>query len=97
MARPPRTPDDTPDTHAEEFIAGASGGDTDAKARPAEGYPWEDTQLRADVSKPFNLRLSEPTKARLQWLSERSPESMHQIAVEAVEAEIERRVREVTG
>lgn len=76
---------------ADEFISGA--GD---KARPEGGYPWEASDLRSDVFKVFNLRLSEPTKAKLQWLAERSPQSMHQIAVEAVEAEIERRIGQQT-
>lgn len=70
-------------------------GDGD-KARPECGYPWQAPGLRPDVLKVFNLRLSEPTKAKLQWLAENSPQSMHQIAVEAVESEIDRRIREYT-
>lgn len=89
LSKPPRSRQ--VDTQAEEFIAGA--GD---KVRPEGDYPWEAPKLRSDVFKVFNLRLSEPTKAKLQWLAERSPQSMHQIAVEAVEAEIERRIEQQT-
>lgn len=89
LSKPPRTR--PANAQADQFIAGA--GD---KARPKGGYPWEAPGLRPDVFKVFNLRLSEPTKAKLQWLAENSPQSMHQIAVEAVETEIERRIREYT-
>lgn len=86
LSRPPRG-------DADAFI--------DAAGKPAnttdEALPWENPSLRRDVLRTFNLRLPEPTKAKLQWLAEQGPESMHQIAVEAVEAEIERRIREYTG
>lgn len=88
LSRPPQTPVGEPDARADNFIAAAED-----KARPAAGYPWEAPELRPDVLKTFNLRLSEPTKAKLQWLADHSPQSMHQIAAEAVEAEIERRIR----
>lgn len=91
LSRPPQTSDQT-GMRADSFIAAA--GD---KNRPADGYPWEAPELRSDVLKTFNLRLPEPTKAKLQWLSEHSPQSMHQIAAEAVATEIERRLEEHTG
>lgn len=85
LSRPPRS-------DADAFIDGAGEKSTP----PAEGWPWQDPSLRSDVHRTFNLRLSEPTKVKLQWLAARSPESMHQIALDAVEAEIDRRIREQT-
>lgn len=72
LSRPPHTPVEQTDTRAEAFIAAA-----DDKVRPAKGYPWEAPGLRLDVLKTFSLRLSEPTKAKLQWLAEHSPQLMH--------------------
>lgn len=86
LSRPPRG-------NADAFIDGA-----DKPAAAADqARPWEDPALRRDVLRTFNLRLPEPTKAKLNWLSENGPESMHEIALGAVEAEIERRIREHTG
>jgi hypothetical protein len=65
-----------------------------AKARVT--YPWEDPRVREDVAKVYNLRLPEPVHLQLKWLAERSPESMHEIAVKAVEAEIRRRIHKET-
>ena len=59
-------------------------------------YPWENPRVREDVAKVYNLRLPEPIHLQLKWLAERSPESMHEIAVKAVEAEVRRRIRKET-
>lgn len=72
---------------AQEPAAPAAGGD-----KPAEGYPWAQPHVRADVRKTFNVRLSEPEYLQLKWLAERSPESMHDIVHAAVGAEIDRRL-----
>jgi hypothetical protein len=45
------------------------------------------------MTKVYNLRLPEPIHLQLKWLAQHSPESMHEIAVNAVEAEVRRRVR----
>jgi len=104
LRRPPRI-----SQAAEDFIAGAeehteptappekapaaerpkSSPQPKAKAR----YPWEDPRVREDMTKVYNLRLPEPIHLQLKWLAQHSPESMHEIAVNAVEAEVRRRVR----
>lgn len=66
------------------------------KAKEKATYPWEDPWVREDVAKVYNLRLPEPVHLQLKWLAERSPESMHEIAVRAVEAEVRRRIRKET-
>lgn len=65
-------------------------------AKEGVTYPWEDPRVREDVAKVYNLRLPEPVHLQLKWLAERSPESMHEIAVKAVEAEVRRRIRKET-
>ena len=67
-----------------------------SKANEKEKYPWKDPLVRGDVTKVYNLRLSEPIHLKLKWLAKRSPESMHEIAVKAVEAEVRRRIRKET-
>ena len=66
------------------------------KSKAKDKYPWEDPRVREDVTKVYNLRLPEPVHLQLKWLAERSPESMHEIAVKAVEAEVRRRIRKET-
>ena len=55
---------------AEEFISAAGH----VKPKPAvgrggESYPWEMPEIREDVIKSVNLRLSEPYIVKLQYLA----------------------------
>ena len=71
-------------------------------AKVAEGrgepLPWQQPGVRADVTKPFNLRLPEPLKLKLDYIRERTRISVHEFVmaalVPAVEAELERLRRE---
>jgi hypothetical protein len=60
--------------------------------------PWATPGVRADVTKPFNLRLPEPLKLKLDYIRERTRISVHEFVmgalVPAVEAELERIRRE---
>lgn len=93
LSRPPKTAGANQDFMTESFIQGAESKASESNGR----YPWEDPTLRRDVLKTFNIRLTEPAKAKLQWLSENTPKSMHQIAIEAVESEIDRQIQELTA
>lgn len=90
LSRPPR-----PESRPVEEPSQAFIDEAENKAS-TEDYPWNQPGVRTDMVKLFNLRLSEPTKLKLQWLAERSPKSMHQIALEAVETEIDRQIKEQT-
>ena len=94
LSRRPKPATQGHDLLADSFIDGA---ESKAPASTTGRFPWEDPALRRDVLKTFNIRLSEPVKAKLQWLSENTPKSMHQIAIEAVESEIDRQIREHTA
>lgn len=67
-----------------------------AKANEERGVPlpWQQPGVRADVAKPFNLRLPEPLKLKLEYIRERTRISVHEFIMEAlipaVEAELER-------
>lgn len=52
--------------------------------------PWAEANPR--VIRPFQLRLPEPTHAKLAWLSEQGEGSIHELVMAGVGAEIERRL-----
>ena len=87
--RPPRTPD--------EFINDAEGRPEPDITPAADLRPWEEPGVREDVKKVFNVRLSEPIFLKLKWLADNGPESMHQIAHEAVENAVNQRVWDKEG
>lgn len=82
----------------EEFISGAeqpknSTQQENKKPRKKENdmLPWEDPYLRDDVTKLFNLRLSEKHYAMLKYLAEhQKKESMHSICLDVLEPMLER-------
>ena len=57
-----------------------------------EVKPWEAADVRADMKKMFNVRLSEPLFLKLKWLSERGADSMHKIVLEAIEEKVNIRI-----
>jgi hypothetical protein len=75
---------------------------TAVRSRPARATgkgrgdlkPWEAPDVRADVTKPFNLRLPEPLKLKLDHIRAQTRVSVHEFVmaalVPAVEAELER-------
>lgn len=70
------------------FIAGAEEK-TENKADFS--LPWEDPNVRDDVTKVFNLRLSERHFLMLKFLAEHQKrESMQSICLDAIEPMLER-------
>jgi hypothetical protein len=63
------------------------------REKPPESFPWESAHPK--VKEPFVVRLPQALHSKLAWVAERSPESMHSIALEAIRAEVEKRVREL--
>jgi hypothetical protein len=63
-----------------------------------EPLPWDRPGVRADVTKPFNLRIPEPLKLKLDYIRKQTRVSMHEFVmgalVPAVEAELKRLRRE---
>ena len=44
----------------------------ESRGRAGGRLPWEQPGVRADVTKPFNLRLPEPLKLKLDYIRERT-------------------------
>ena len=49
-----------------------------------EQYPWEQPAVREDVTKIFNVRLSEPYLLKLKYIAERTPDSMQQFCLKVL-------------
>ena len=81
------------------FISGAEEKTTpkpkaQSKRKPA--YPWEDTGVREDVTKVYNLRFSEPYLLKLKYIAEHTPDSMHKFCMNVLEKEIDKKIKELT-
>jgi hypothetical protein len=64
------------------------------KAPKTKGpFPWDDAHPK--VKAQFTLRLPERIHKQLEYLAEHSPDSMHSIAIAGVEAEIQKRLRDL--
>lgn len=91
-----KTPKKKPvDTEAvANFIGGAEEKPkrvTKQKKDQVSTLPWEEPHLRDDVTKVFNLRLSEKHFAMLKYLAENQrKESMQSICLDALEPMLER-------
>lgn len=58
--------------------------------------PWACGNERIKVG--YQLRMTEPLHLKLKFLAEREPNtSMHKIILDAIEAEVERRLEKYTG
>lgn len=91
-ASAPKEARTTPDTTEPKKTA---PGPANQAAGPwaGQGAPWKDANPRVKV--PFTARLPEPLHARLRWLAENTAgTSMHAIALQALEREVARRLRE---
>lgn len=56
-------------------------------------YPWNQPGVRKDVTRLFNLRLSEPDWLKLKFISDKTDESMHTICLDVVIPAIARKLR----
>lgn len=86
-----------------EFIDSANTQEVRSKSRLKDdvkknnGFPWEGSDVRKDVTKTFNLRLSEPDYLKLKYISERNPESMQGFCLNAIIPEIEKEIKTLTS
>ncbi|WP_156782233.1 hypothetical protein [Acidihalobacter aeolianus] len=56
------------------------------------GKPWEDPSLRDDVTRTFNLRISEKMYYKIRELARHRDESMQTVALEHLEAGVKMEV-----
>ena len=57
--------------------------------------PWEDSQVREDVLKVYNLRLPEPYLLKLKHIAAHTPGSMHQFCIDVLLPAIDKKVKEL--
>jgi len=106
-SRPPlKSVKNIDDPKLKEFIEAAEapkktevGVSEQKKQEKAEDHsfvlPWENKNVREDVSKVFNLRLPETYYMKLKYLSEKEKESHHRILMEIICPEIDRKIKEI--
>jgi len=84
----------------EEFISGADEKITSTTAskekKLSKNLPWEKQEVRKDVIKVYNLRLSEPYLLKLKYIAEHTPHSMQRFCLEIIEKEIDKKIKELT-
>ncbi len=93
-SRPPmkKTP------NLDDFISGAEEKTAPKKTLHKRNsvYPWEDSNVREDVIKPYNLRLPEPYLLKLRYIAEHTPDSMHKFCMTILGKEIDKKIKELT-
>ena len=91
-SRPPAK--QKPDLDA--FISGAEEKTSTQSAQKVI-YPWQEAGIREDVTKVYNLRLSEPYLLKLKYIAEHTPDSMQKFCLnvleEAIDKEIDRLIK----
>ncbi|MCK5831888.1 MAG: hypothetical protein KAH20_16475 [Methylococcales bacterium] len=59
-------------------------------------FPWKNENVREDIIKTYNLRLSEPYLLKLKFISENTPQSMQKFCITIIEREIDKKINEIT-
>ncbi len=80
------------------FLSGAEEKTAPKKSVPKRksNYSWEDAGVRDDVTKVYNLRLSEPYLLKLKYIAEHTPDSMQKFCLATIEKEIDKKIKELT-
>lgn len=86
-----------PSTKAEEeleaFVLGAAVNIIESDTSAI--YPWQESHIRSDVSKVYNLRLSEAYFLKLKYISEHTPDSMQKFCLTVLEKAIDDKINEL--
>jgi hypothetical protein len=81
----------------EAFIAGAEDKTVaGVGVEKTAAYPWEADGIRENVTKVYNLRLSEPYLLKLKYISEHTPDSMQKFCLNVLQEAINRKIEELT-
>lgn len=92
-SRPPAK--QKPDLDA--FISGAEEKNS-IQSAPIQKviYPWQEAGIREDVTKVYNLRLSEPYLLKLKYIAEHTPNSMQKFCLSVLEQAIDKEIDRLT-
>lgn len=91
-SRPPAK--QKPDLDA--FITGAEKVSSQSVSKKRAVYPWEETGVRDDVTKVYNLRLSEPYLLKLKYIADNTPNSMQKFCLDILEPAIDVEIAKLT-
>lgn len=58
-------------------------------------HPWEESGIREDVTKVYNLRLSEPYLLKLKYIAENTPDSMQKFCLNVMQEAIDAKIEEL--
>jgi len=76
-----------------------SGAEKKTSTKPAQqktaSYPWEDSGIREDVTKIYNLRLSEPYLLKLKFIAKNTPDSMQKFCLNVLQDAIDVKIEEL--
>ena len=78
------------DAELEAFLLGAAVDIT--KLATPEFYPWQEPHIRADVTKVYNLRLSEAYLLKLKYIAEHTPDSMQKFCLTVLQQAIDDKI-----
>ena len=81
------------------FIAGAeqrASVSSHVISYDTKSYPWEDSKIRDDVLKVYNLRVPEAYLLKLKYIAENTPDSMQQFCLSALLPAIDAKIDELT-
>jgi hypothetical protein len=78
------------------FIAGAADKTINtSNAQSLVTLPWEYLGVREDVTKVYNLRLSEPYLLKLKYIAEHTPDSMQKFCLNVLQNAIDEKIKEL--
>ena len=72
-----------------------SGAPTAILESPPSPLPWEDSRVREDVRKVYNLRLPEPYLLKLKHIAKHTPISMQQFCLGILLPAIDEKIKEL--
>ncbi len=79
------------------FLAGAEDkANLKSSPKRKSTYPWEEPGVRKDMTKVYNLRLSEPYLLKLKYIAEHTPDSMQKFCLSLLENAIDKKINELT-
>lgn len=78
------------------FISGAEDKTVKkSTAQSTAALPWECLGVREDVTKVYNLRLSEPYLLKLKYIAEHTPDSMQKFCLNVLQNAIDEKIKEL--
>ncbi len=78
------------------FISGAEKKTSTRSVQQKAAYPWQEPGIREDVTKIYNLRLSEPYLLKLKFIAENTPDSMQKFCLNVLQDAIDAKIEELT-